>query len=144
MQRREREFRVATTRLVPGLDALESALREERLPEATVLDLRLVAEEVLTNVAKYGHDDGAEHRVRMRLTLDPDEVTLEFTDDGRPFDPVSPKPGDAEAQGEEPSVGGVGLRLVLALMDAAAYARVGAENVLTLKKRLRAADGRMP
>ena len=51
-----------------------------------------MAEEVLTNVAKYGHDDGAEHWVRVRLTLVAGEVTLEFTDDGRPFDPLAATP----------------------------------------------------
>lgn len=144
MRKSEQEFTVATTRLVPGLDALESALRAERLADATVLDLRLVAEEILTNVAKYGHDDDAEHRARMRLTLDADELTLEFRDDGRPFDPVAAQPTDLAAEGGDRPPGSLGLRLVLALVDSAAYARVGSENVLTLKKRLREADGRMP
>ena len=141
MPKSEQEFTVATTRLAPSLDALESALRAERLADATVLDLRLVAEEVLTNVAKYGHDDDAEHRARVRFTLDADELTLEFTDDGRPFDPVAWKPGDFDA---ERPLGGVGIQLMRALVDSAAYARIGSENVLTLKKRLREADGRMP
>ncbi len=101
----EREFRVATRALGRGLDALEAALRGARPREETVLDLRLVAEEVLTNVAKYGHDDGEEHRVRVRLTLVADEVTLEFTDDGRPFDPLQRRPRPPGRGGERPSAG---------------------------------------
>lgn len=139
----EQEIRVATPMLGPGLDALEAALHGERVPRATVLDLRLVAEEVLTNVAKYGHDDGAEHSVRVGLTLVPGEVTLEFTDDGRPFDPLAAKPPalaarspDVPVQGGERPIGGLGIHLMLSLVDGAAYVRRGAYNVLTLTKRV--------
>jgi anti-sigma regulatory factor (Ser/Thr protein kinase) len=117
------------------LEAIEATLRGERLPEEVVLDLRLVAEEILTNLAKYGHDDDAEHWVRVRLTLVPGEVTLEFTDDGRPFDPRTAKPPDLVAGGKWP-MGGLGLELVRSLVDAVEYARLGSENVLTLRKRV--------
>lgn len=138
-----REFLVDTGALARSLDALEFTLRAERVPEATVLDLRLVAEEVLTNVAKYGHDDTEAHLARIGLTLGPDEVTLEFRDDGRPFDPLQP-PAEPPAPGGERSIGGLGLTLVRALVDDAAYARIGPENVLTVRKRLSGPDGRVP
>ncbi len=131
----EEHFRVGTRQLGRGLDALEAALRAGRLPEETVLDLRIVAEEVLTNIAKYGHADEAEHWVRVRLELDADDVVVEFTDDGRPFDPLAAEPPDAAPGGERPA-GGLGLELVRSLVDAAEYARVGSENVLTLSKRV--------
>jgi anti-sigma regulatory factor (Ser/Thr protein kinase) len=139
----EREFSFLTRQLGPGLDALGSELRGRGLSDEAVLDLRLVAEEVLTNVAKYGHDDDAEHRVRARLTLVRGEVTLEFTDDGRPFDPLAAKPRDLTAGGERP-LGGLGLELVRSLVDEVEYARVGSENVLTLRKRVVVGGGTVP
>jgi anti-sigma regulatory factor (Ser/Thr protein kinase) len=139
----EREFRVVTRELGRGLDALEAALRGEGLPEATVLELRLVAEEVLTNVAKYGHDDDTEHWARVRLTLVPGEVMLEFTDDGRAFDPLAARPPALGAPAER-SLGGLGLHLIRSLVDAAEYARLGSANVLTLKKRLGGSDVDVP
>ena len=129
-------FRVATAELGPALDALEASLRGEGLPEETVLDLRIVAEEVLTNLAKYGHDDGAAHQARVRLSLVPGEVTLKFTDGGRPFDPLSAEPPDLGAAGGERSIGGLGIHLMLSLVDTAEYARRGSTNVLTLRKRV--------
>lgn len=136
----ETEFRVATLALGPGLAALESALREAGLADDVVLDVRLVAEEVLTNVAKYGHDDGAAHWVRVRLALVPGELTLTLTDDGRPFDPLAVPPPDLAAPAGERPIGGLGIHLLRSLVDGADYARVGAENVLTLRRRL----GRLP
>jgi phosphoserine phosphatase RsbU/P len=132
----ERQFRILTRDLVSGLDALEAALRGERLPEATLLDLRLVAEEVLTNVAAHGHDDAAEHWVSLRLAIAAGEVTLEFRDHGRPFDPLAAAPPDLHSPLAGRPPGGLGIHLIRSLVDAAAYVRAGAENVLTLKKRL--------
>jgi anti-sigma regulatory factor (Ser/Thr protein kinase) len=129
----QNEFHVATDALGPGLATLEASLREAGLPDEVVLDLRLVAEEVLVNVAHYGHDDGGAHVVRVRLGVRPDEVTLELADDGRPFDPLAAPPPDL---GAERPIGGLGIHLVRTLVDDATYARVGGQNVLSLRKRL--------
>ncbi len=137
----ERQFRVATRELGRGLDALEAALRSASIRDETVLDLRLVAEEVLTNVAHHAYDDAEPHWIQVRLTLLADEATLEFTDDGRPFDPLAKAPRELQADCGERAIGGLGIYLTLALVDAAEYARRGSENVLTLTKRLSAADG---
>ena len=139
------QFRVGTRELGRGLDAVEDALRSAAsVREETVLDLRLVAEEVLTNVAHHAYDDAEQHWIRLRLTLLADEVTLEFTDDGRPFDPLAKAPGGLSAQGGERAIGGLGIQLTLALVDSASYARRGSENVLTLRKRLNAPGADVP
>jgi anti-sigma regulatory factor (Ser/Thr protein kinase) len=130
------EFRVATHALGPGLSALEDALRQAGLPEETVLDLRLVAEELLTNVAAYGHEDGAEHWVRVELALAGDEVRLRFADDGRPFDPLAAPAPDLAAPLAERPIGGLGIHLVRSLVDHAEYARLAGQNVITLRKRV--------
>jgi sigma-B regulation protein RsbU (phosphoserine phosphatase) len=139
----ESQLRIGTRQLGRGLDALEAALRGGRVPEEAVLDLRLVAEEILTNVAKYGHADEAEHWVRVRLVLVPGEVTLEFTDDGRPFDPLAATPPEL-VEGVPRPIGRLGLELVRALVDAAQYARAGSENVLTLRKRVGEREADVP
>jgi anti-sigma regulatory factor (Ser/Thr protein kinase) len=130
----ERLFQIVTGQLARGLDDLEEALRGEGLDDAVVLDLRLVAEEVLTNIAKYGHDDGSDRPVLLRLTLVREEATLVFADEGRPFDPLSAKPPGLAP--EERPLGGLGILLVRSLTDAAEYSRRGSENVLTLRKRV--------
>jgi anti-sigma regulatory factor (Ser/Thr protein kinase) len=137
----ERRFRLATRALGEGLDALEAALRSAHLPEAAVLDLRLVAEEVLTNVAAYGYDDAAEHAVALRLTVVGGVVTMEFRDDGRPFDPLAAPPPDLQPPLEARATGGLGVHLIRSLVDAAEYVRSGRENVLTLTRRVSGSGG---
>jgi len=140
----EKQFRIGTRELSRGLDAVEDALRSASIREETVLDLRLVAEEVLTNVARHAYDDAEQHWIRLRLTLIADEVTLEFTDDGRPFDPLAKAPSGLSAQSGERAIGGLGIQLALALVGTARYARRGSENVLSLTKRLNAPDADVP
>jgi anti-sigma regulatory factor (Ser/Thr protein kinase) len=132
----ESEIRVATRALGPGCAAVEAALRKAELPDDVVLELLLAAEEVLTNVAAYAHDDGAEHWVRVTLGRTGDEVTLRFEDDGRPFDPLAAPPPDLASPVEERPAGGLGIHLVRSLVDGAEYARVGGGNVLTLRRRV--------
>jgi anti-sigma regulatory factor (Ser/Thr protein kinase) len=130
------QFQVGTGELGRGLDAVEAALRAEGIRAETVLDLRLVAEEVLTNVAHHAYSDEAQRWIRIRLTVSADRVTLEFTDDGPPFDPLTAAPRWLPDAGGERPIGGLGIHLVLGLVDEAVYVRRGPENVLTLVKRL--------
>lgn len=134
-------LRIPTRKLGPSLAALEALLRREHLRDETVLDLRLVAEEVLTNVAKYAYDDAQPHEVELTVARDRGEVMLQFVDDGRPFDPLSAKRPDLSAPERDRSLGGFGLDLVRSLTDGAEYARQGARNVLRLRKRLAARRG---
>ena len=129
-------FLVSTQALGAGLSALEDALRGERLPDEAVLELRLVAEELLTNVAAYGHEGADEHWVSVELALQGADVTLRFVDDGRPFDPLAAAPPDLTVPVEHRPVGGLGVHLVRSLVDDAAYERVEGQNVLTLRKRV--------
>jgi anti-anti-sigma factor len=94
-----------------------------------------VAEEVLTNVAKYGHDDGAEHTATLQLGLTAGEIVLEFADDGRAFDPVTAAHPEPLPESER-QPGGLGLVLIRSLVDSLHYTRRGAENVLVARKRL--------
>jgi anti-sigma regulatory factor (Ser/Thr protein kinase) len=100
-----------------------------------VLELRLVAEEVLTNIAKYAFEPGTTPTAEILVSVTASEAVLEFRDAGRPFDPLAQPPPDLDLPLEERAVGGLGLPLVRALVDEVRYARKGGSNVLRLVKR---------
>jgi len=100
-----------------------------------VIDLRVVAEEVLTNVAKYAFDPGVAPAVELRVSFTEAAALLEFRDEGRAFDPLAEPPPDLELAPENRPLGGLGLTLVRALVDEARYERQDAANVLRLVKR---------
>ena len=118
-----------------ALDGLEAACRSAGVPEDTVIDLRIVAEEVLTNVAKYAFEPGCVPALELCVELGEAECVLEFRDHGRPFDPLAAPAPDLERPPEERPEGGLGLALVRALVDDASYRRDGGANVLRLVKR---------
>ena len=118
-----------------ALDRLEAFCRGAGLPGPLVLELRIVAEEVVTNVAKYGYAPGAAAAMELLVSTDDDAVSLEFRDLGQPFDPLAPPPPDLEAPLEERPLGGLGLTLVRGLVEDVRYVREGGTNVLRLVKK---------
>jgi anti-sigma regulatory factor (Ser/Thr protein kinase) len=120
---------------VSVLDRLEACCRAAGLAGATVLDLRLVAEEILTNVAKYAFAPGTTAAAELVLSVTESDAVLELRDEGRAFDPLAEPPPDLEAPFQERSPGGLGIPLVRALVDEVRYSREGPTNVLRLVKR---------
>jgi anti-sigma regulatory factor (Ser/Thr protein kinase) len=125
------------------LGQLEGALRGTGATAEEGAELRLMAEEALTNIVKYAFEDAQEHVIEVALRIAPDETTLRFRDDGRPFDPLGHPLPDQSSPAEEPPVGGLGLFLLRTLADTASYRRSEGCNILSLTKRLpgRAAAG---
>lgn len=100
-------------------------------PEA-VYRANLGLEELLTNIIKYGYDDEAEHRIAVRLEARPEALRLAIEDDGHRFDPrLAPAPR-LDRPLSERRAGGLGIHLVLAMMDRVDYRRQDNRNVLEL------------
>jgi sigma-B regulation protein RsbU (phosphoserine phosphatase) len=122
---------------VAALQAWLDQLLQEASVGATVLaETRLVAEEVVTNVFKYGELPAGEG-VTLTLEISPDRLQLEFIDSGIPFDPLT------EAQRSElgtaidsAAIGGLGVHLLEGLTDEQHYQRLDGKNRLTLVKFL--------
>jgi anti-sigma regulatory factor (Ser/Thr protein kinase) len=95
-----------------------------------------VLEEVLANVISYGYDDAGEHEIMLRLSCTGEEITAEVEDGGRPFNPLAAAPPDTSKSLEDRPVGGLGIHLVRALMDAVEYSQQQGRNLLVMKKRI--------
>ena len=124
------EVPATTPAVASALDALESHLHHERTGDELRLELRMVAEEVLTNLVKYS---GTE-RMELRLELSAESVTLEFRDRGHAFNPLELERPDLDAPLEERPLGGLGIHLVRTLADDIDYHRHDDENVLRFTK----------
>jgi anti-sigma regulatory factor (Ser/Thr protein kinase) len=115
---------------------VEDFCRARGLATETALEVRLVAEEVLTNFVKYAHAGTQESVSSLRLSVSTESVRLEFRDEGTPFNPlVAPLP-DLASPPEERETGGLGILLVKALVDDATYVREGGVNILILIKHV--------
>lgn len=134
----EQIFRIRNNyRDLPGaLDGVEEFCRGRGLEMETTLELRLVAEEVLTNFIKYAHAVNQEGVIALRLTASTESVRLEFRDEGAPFNPLDAPLPDLTSRPEERGTGGLGVLLVKSLVDDATYVREGSVNILVLVKHV--------
>lgn len=93
----------------------------------------IALEELLTNFQKYGHPGDAGPGVAdIGLSLEGTRLTIEFIDDGAPFDPFAEAAPDLDSSVDERAVGGLGIHILRALTDEARYVRNEAGNVVRL------------
>jgi anti-sigma regulatory factor (Ser/Thr protein kinase) len=92
-------------------------------------------EETLTNIISYGYRDNREHQVKVRLSVQLAEVSVEIEDGGQPFNPLEAAEPDVTKPWEERKMGGLGIHLVRKLRDRLGYKRQGERNLLTIKKK---------
>ena len=122
------------------LDAIEEHLGDAGATMAEAMQLRLVAEEIVTNIARCAWPEGEEGRFSVELEAVPDpaglQVRLTTIDDGAPFDPTVQKAPDIEAGIDDRAIGGLGMFLVKEMTDAQRYARADGENRFCVEKLL--------
>ena len=116
--------------------AVDLLAQAEAWPEDLLFQIKLVLEEIGTNIVKYGYDEEGQQFFQVTLTSETDTLTMEIVDDGKPYDPFpeAPEP-DLDSPVPERPIGGLGVYLVQKLMDEATYRREDGRNIVTLIKR---------
>ncbi len=114
------------------VSALEEFGEQESWTPDLIFRVNLVIEEWVLNVMDYGYD-GGENEIELKLTSEPDSLTIEIVDAGKPFDPLhdAPEP-DLDSSIEDRPVGGLGVYMVRTMMDQTHYRREEGKNHLTL------------
>ncbi len=117
-------------------DMVEEFGEAEGWSMEVLFQVNLALDEIGVNVINHGHDDDSLHEIQIDIRSEPDAVTIEVADDGRPFDPLTEAPPpDLESDVGDRAVGGLGIHLVCNLMDDVVYKREDGKNRLTLVKR---------
>lgn len=115
----------ATTRIAEFL--LDAGLSEDMSH-----DLRLAAEEMLTNVCKYAYPDSGEHAILLDLTVTGNEARMRLSDDGVEFNPLQAPVPDFSIPLEDRPIGGLGIHIVRNLADSIEYHRIAGRNVIEM------------
>ena len=102
--------------------------------------ITLSVEEVFVNIAHYAYKDSTAAEgyaeISMELSESPKAVTITFTDEGKPYNPLEREDPDITLSAEERGIGGLGIFLVKKNMDEVSYEYRDGKNVLTAKKSL--------
>ncbi len=114
---------------------VEAMGRREDWPSNLVFCVNLAVEELGVNIIDHGHYGGV-HEFEVTFNSEPDRLTIEITDDGRPFDPTKDAPvPDLTSSLEARAPGGLGLHMVRSMVDEISYKRVRGKNHVALVAR---------
>jgi anti-sigma regulatory factor (Ser/Thr protein kinase) len=124
------------------VDFAEMFARHHALPCTERACLLLILEELFTNAVNHGYDgEGRVGTIEVSLAFDVGRLTIEFGDDGKPFDPLLSALPDLDQPAVKRPVGGLGLYILRALVNDARYFRSGDRNHLNLSRVIAGQQG---
>ena len=115
---------------------VEHFLHDEQVDDSTINKILLCVDELITNIIAHAYTDNEEHAVLLECRIEDNRVELEIRDDGQPFDPTQQTRPNVSLNVDQRRIGGLGIHLVMTLMDKVTYQREGDFNVLIASKIL--------
>jgi sigma-B regulation protein RsbU (phosphoserine phosphatase) len=109
---------------------------ENGIPTPIRRELNIVFDDLLNNVVSYAYQDDEEHEIEVRVEAAGERIVVSISDDGIPFNPFDADTPDTSLALEERTLGGLGIHLVLNVMDKVVYQRRTDKNMLTMVKKL--------
>ena len=135
---REGELKLAIKNELSELAGLNATLGQfldaHGVPHRAAYAVNLAIDELVVNVMRYAYVDDDTHVIDIELTIEALQVILRITDDGRPFDPRRGPTLDLHAEDRE--AGGLGLILVLDMVDGLTYRRMNEKNWVEVRVHL--------
>jgi anti-sigma regulatory factor (Ser/Thr protein kinase) len=119
--------------LTRTIESMSDFLKRQSCGPQALYQAQLAAEEIGTNIIKYGYDDQREHSITLRVECLADCFRLQLLDDGQPFDARQVPEPDLEQSLEARQPGGWGISLVRRLARRLDYERRDGVNVLTVE-----------
>jgi anti-sigma regulatory factor (Ser/Thr protein kinase) len=110
------------------------------LPPPEMRRIELSLEEALINIVQHSYAPGSEGSIDLKFEEERSgALTFTLSDQGRPFNPLAHCPHHPPTQTlQERKEGGLGIFLMVKLMDHVAYERRGSYNILRLHKTIHA------
>ena len=113
-------------------DFLAENIRSDNIPAETRHDLRLVIEEIFSNIVNHADVASQDSEINIELSVNDSAINITFKDTGKAFNPIC----DSEncMHDNEHSEGGMGVHLIKSLTDQQEYKRIDQQNVFTVTK----------
>ena len=124
-----------------AMDIVQDFIRERLMSygceKKAVLQIRLAVEEIFVNIISYAYrPDIGKAEIKCEVNEAPLEVTIQFMDSGKPFDPLAKEEADTSGAMFIERPGGFGIHLVKNTMDDVEYEYKDGKNILKIKKNL--------
>ncbi|TDJ13924.1 MAG: ATP-binding protein [Gammaproteobacteria bacterium] len=115
-------------------EKLDDFAEQFGVPPAIAATFHIIFDDLLNNVISYGFNDEQRHFIDISLELTADSLTVSIADDGVPFNPLAQTALDTTLSIEDRPIGGLGIHIVVNMVDDISYQRTADKNVLTLTK----------
>lgn len=122
--------------LTQGLAFVADCAVAVGFPPQRVAEIELAVEEALVNICQYAYPNSPGEVELHCEHYEGQQFAIELVDTGRPFDILVLPTPDLTVGVEQRQLGGVGIPLILAMVDHVAYHRDGSRNILHLVIRL--------
>ena len=133
----ERIFPATEDQLEPVQSFIDGELERYDCPPKAQIQLAVAVEEIFINIVRYAyHPEIGLATVRCSVGGDPLQVTIQFLDNGKPFNPLEKEDADITLSAEERQIGGLGILMVKRSMDEVDYVYENGQNILTLVKKI--------
>jgi len=97
-------------------------------------NIYIAVEEIFVNISNYAYPS-EEGNVTVSVNIKENNIIIEFTDSGTPYNPLERTDPDTTLSADERSIGGLGIFMVKKLMDNMSYKYENNSNILTISKQ---------
>lgn len=116
---------------------LNRLLEDYDTDELAVMKLKLVLEEIFTNISNYAYNDKGIVEFLVDIISNHQlEIMIKLIDEGEYFNPLEQVTPDTTLSSDEREIGGLGILLIKKNVDVIEYERVDNKNILTIHKIL--------
>ena len=109
---------------------------QQGLATTTKQKLQVAFEDLLANIIFYAYTDSKDHDIEIAIDASAEGLKITVVDDGFAFNPLEAEKPDTSLALEEREIGGLGIHLVVNIMDIVTYERRDNRNVVVLTKWL--------
>jgi serine phosphatase RsbU (regulator of sigma subunit)/anti-sigma regulatory factor (Ser/Thr protein kinase) len=133
---REETFRGEKENLPKMIGLIEDFAHEMKIEEGFIGKLCVVADEMLSNIIKYGYAEVTDDIfIRLLYNQDENEFVMTLIDRAEEFNPFSVDNKPIDGNYAKRAEGGLGILIVKNLMSEYAYDYINHKNIVTLKKK---------
>ena len=131
------EIEALTENLQEVLSFVDSHLEDMGVSMKAQMQIDIAVEELFVNIAHYAYaPDTGKAVVCVEKDEEKNQVSISFTDWGKPYNPLEKPDSDVTLSAEERSIGGLGIFMVKKSMDDMRYVYKDGQNILTITKKL--------
>ena len=131
------EIEALTENLQEVLSFVDSHLEDMGVSMKAQMQIDIAVEELFVNIAHYAYaPDTGKAVVCVEKDEEKNQVSISFTDWGKPYNPLEKPDPDVTLSAEERSIGGLGIFMVKKSMDDMRYVYKDGQNILTITKKL--------